>query len=74
VVGGSVAGLSRLTRGTFLAYGVALLRFFVFNYWVYFVTPLFNELILLDFAGNAIMLALCARGWAILSPGRASPI
>lgn len=67
VLAGLFAGFSVFTRWTFLAYGVALLPFFVFNYWVYFVTPMFNELILLDFAGNAIMLALCARGWFVLS-------
>lgn len=65
MLAGLFAALSRFTRWTFAAYGAALLPFFVFNYWVYFVTPMFNELILLDFAGNIIMLGLCVRGWIV---------
>jgi hypothetical protein len=68
VLSGLFAGFSVFTRTTFLVYGIALLPFFVFNYWYYFVEPLFNELILLDTLGNIIMLAMCWRGYVLLSP------
>lgn len=57
------AAFSRFTRATFLAYGIALLPFFAFNWWFTFVEPVFTMLGLLDAAGNVVMLALCAIGW-----------
>jgi len=63
MIAGLFAAFSRFTGATFLAYGVALLPFFVFDSWFYFVRPVFNEFILLDLAGNLIMLALCYVGW-----------
>jgi hypothetical protein len=62
-IAGIFAAFSTFTRATFLAYGVAVLPFFVFNYWFYFVEPVFNELILLDALGNVIFVALCAWGY-----------
>jgi len=38
----------------------------VFDWWFYAVEPIFNELILLDAAGNIIFIALCARGYVLL--------
>ena len=58
-----VAFTARFTRLTFAAYGLALLPFFVFNYWFYFQVPLLTEIGLLDFLGNLIMLGLCWHGW-----------
>ncbi len=58
-----VAFTAIFTKRTFLAYGIALLPFFVFNYWFYFKVPLLTEVGLVDFAGNSIMLALCWHGW-----------
>lgn len=63
VLAGLFAFFARFTRATFLAYGIALLPFFGFDAWFYFVRPVFNEFILLDLAGNLIMLALCYAGW-----------
>lgn len=60
-----VAFTARFTRRTFAAYGFALLPFFVFNYWFYFVVPVLNEVMLLDFFGNFIMLGLCWHGWRV---------
>ena len=60
-----VAFTARFTKRTFLASGVALLPFFVFNWWFYFRVPLLSEVGLLDFAGNAVMLALCWHGWRV---------
>lgn len=65
-IAGLFAMTARFTAATFLAYAVALMPFFVFDWWFYFVEPLFNALILLDVAGNAVMLALCIRGWGLL--------
>ena len=67
VLAGLFAFFSRFTRTTFLVYGLALLPFFWFNYWFVFVVPMFNQWMLLDFAANLAMLALCVIGY------RASP-
>ena len=63
VLAGLFAWFSRFTRATFLAYGIALLPFFWFNYWFVFVVPVFNEWMALDFICNAAMLALCVAGY-----------
>lgn len=65
-IAGLFAMTARFTAATFLAYAVALLPFFVFDWWFYAVEPLFNALILLDVAGNAVMLGLCLYGWRLL--------
>jgi len=67
ILSGLFAFFSRFTRTTFLVYGIALLPFFWFNYWFVFVVPVFNEWMLIDFAANFAMLALCVIGY------RASP-
>lgn len=63
VLAGLFAAFSIFTRRTFLAFGIALLPFFLFDYWFYAVEPLFNELVLMDAVGNLIMLWLCWIGW-----------
>lgn len=63
MISGLFAAFSRFTRATFLAYGIALLPFFLFNWWFTFVDPVFTSLGLLDAAGNAIMLVMCIVGW-----------
>jgi hypothetical protein len=63
LIAGLFAAFSRFTKATFLAYGLGLLPFFVFNYWFYVVDPMLTPLGLLDAAGNVIMLALCVIGW-----------
>jgi hypothetical protein len=55
--------LSRFTRWTFLGYGLALLPFFVFNYYFVFVVPMFTAWMALDFVANLFMLAVCFAGW-----------
>lgn len=65
VLSGLFAAFSVFTRRTFLVYGLALLPYFVFNYWFYFREPMFNEMLLLDFGGNVAMLALCVRGYFV---------
>lgn len=63
LIAGLFAAFSRFTRTTFLAYGIGLLPFFVFDYWFYAVVPMLTPLGLADAAGNLIMLALCVIGW-----------
>jgi hypothetical protein len=64
VLAGIFAAFSIFTRRTFLAYGIALLPFFVFDYWFYAVEPMLTEIGLLDAVGNVIMLWLCWIGWS----------
>lgn len=62
---------SRFTRYSFALYAVALLPFFWFNYHYYFVQPVLNALMAVDFIGNIAMLALCLLGWrAAVAEGR----
>ena len=63
MLAGLFAWFSRFTRATFLAYGIALLPFFWFNYWFVFVVPMFTRWMLLDFGANVAMLALCVIGY-----------
>lgn len=43
LISGLFAATSRFTRAIFLPYGIALfLPFFAFNYWFYFVEPIFT--------------------------------
>ena len=70
VLVGIVSATARYTARTFLALGIAMLPFFVFDWWFYGVEPMFNELILIDFAGNVAMLAACLRGWWLLREAR----
>jgi hypothetical protein len=60
---GLFIAFSRFTRTTFLAYGIALLPFFGFNYWFTRAEPIFNSLGLIDLGCNIVMLALCFYGW-----------
>ena len=62
MLAGLFAATARFTRLTFAAFGASMLPFFVFDWWFYFVDPIFNELIGLDAIGNIIFVALCARG------------
>ncbi len=63
VLSGLFAWFATFTRKTFLAYGIALMPFFVFNYYFYAVEPLLGPLGLLDLLGNCVMLALCVVGY-----------
>jgi len=63
LIAGLFAAFARFTKATFLAFGIALLPFFVFDWWFTFVDPVFTMLGLIDAAGNAVMLALCVLGY-----------
>jgi hypothetical protein len=64
ILAGLFAAFSRFTAATFLAFGVALLPFFVFDWWFYAVKPTLTPLGAgADAAGNLVMLAVCVLGW-----------
>ncbi len=63
MISGLFAAFSRFTSMTFLVYGIALLPFFIFNWWFTFVDPVFTRIGLLDAVGNVVMLVLCVIGW-----------
>ena len=69
ILSGLFAWFSRFTSTTFLAYGIALLPFFWFNYWYVYVEPVFNQWMALDFVSNAAMLGLSVWGWRISRAG-----
>jgi len=68
MISGLFAAFSVFTRTTFLAYGMALLPFFGFNWWFTFVDPVFTMIGLLDAVGNLVMLGLCYMGWRAAEP------
>ena len=64
VLVGLVIFLTAFDARTFLVFGlVASLPFFAFNYYFYFVAEVFTGWMLLDFAGNSGILALCLAGY-----------
>ena len=63
LIAGLFAATARFTKTTFLAYGLALIPFFVFDWYFTAVVPLFTAIGLLDAVGNVIMLGLCWMGW-----------
>ena len=66
LIAGVFAAFSIFTKATYVAYGLALMPFFVFDYWFYVVDPLLTWVGLLDALGNVIMLSLCYLGWRAL--------
>ena len=66
VLGGLFIWFSRWTRTTFGVYAIALLPFFVFNYWFVYEVPILNQWMALDFVSNAAMLGLSLWGWRIM--------
>ena len=60
-----VAFTAQFTRMTFAAYGIALIPFFIFNWYFYAVVPVLNALGLLDLLGNIVMALLCWHGWRV---------
>ena len=63
LIAGLFAAFSRFNKATYVAYGLALLPFFLFDYWFYFVEPMLTKIGLLDAVGTAVMLLMCALGW-----------
>jgi hypothetical protein len=68
LIAGLFAALSTFKKRTFLGYGIALLPFFVFDYYFYAVVPMLTVVGLLDAVGNVVMLALCILGWRRAEP------
>ena len=63
VLGGLFIWFSRFTRAAFVAYTVALLPFFGFNYYFVYELPILNRWMALDFGSNATMFMLSIWGW-----------
>ena len=63
LISGLFALTARFSRATYLAYGVGLLPFFVFDIYFYAVKPVLTEVGLLDLIGNVVMLIICWVGW-----------
>lgn len=63
VLFGIVAFTATFTRRTFLALGLALIPFLVFNYYFYIVVPVLSFVGLIDLVGNLTMLGLCYLGY-----------
>jgi len=63
LLSGLFAAFSRFTAATFLAFGIALLPFFVFDIWFTWIDPVFTPVGWLDAVGNVVMLGLCVVGW-----------
>jgi hypothetical protein len=72
LIAGLFAAFSRFERRTFLAYGLGLLPFFVFDYWAYAVVPMLTVVGLLDVVGNVAMLLLCVLGYRAARPERSA--
>ena len=67
ILAGLFAAFSVFTRRTFFVFGATIIGFLVFDYYFYFVEPVFNEFIVLDAVGNVIFLVLCVLGYRELS-------
>jgi hypothetical protein len=63
VLGGLFIWFSRFTRAAFVAYAIALLPFFGFNYYFVYELPILNRWMALDFGSNAVMFILSIWGW-----------
>jgi predicted membrane channel-forming protein YqfA (hemolysin III family) len=63
MIAGLFAATSRFTRWTFLAYGVGLIPFFVFDVYFYAVVPALTPIGMADLVGNLVMLGVCVLGW-----------
>ncbi len=63
---GTVILTSRFVPRTFLIFGiVASVPFFGFNYYFYFVRGMFTDWMLLDFAGNTLILGCGLLGYRL---------
>ena len=56
--------VSYTSRG-FLAFGLCMFPFFLFDWYFHVVVPVLTSLGMLDFAGNAIMFGLAIQGWRV---------
>ncbi|MGJ8663358.1 MAG: hypothetical protein ACSHWU_06895, partial [Marinicella sp.] len=66
VLTGTVILASKFRPSTFLIFGVlGSIPFFVFNYYFYYINPVFSSWMVLDFLGNIIILVLCLLGYRL---------
>jgi hypothetical protein len=64
---GLLAAFTRFTHQAYAALGLAMLPYFVFDWWFSAVLPVFNSFILIDVAGNIMLMLLCAYGYRLSS-------
>jgi hypothetical protein len=63
---GTVIASSTFKPSTFIIFGLlGSVPFFAFNYYFYFIKSMFNQWMLLDFAGNIGILSLCLFGFRL---------
>lgn len=60
---GIMALAVHFTARSFLVLALALLPFFVFDWYFHWVVPVLTPVGMLDLLGNLIMLGLCLYGW-----------
>ncbi len=66
VLTGTILLTARFSPLTFLIFGlVGSVPFFVFNAWFYFVTPILNGWMALDFIGNLVILGTGVWGYLL---------
>ena len=66
MLAGVVIASSEFTARTFLVFGLlGSIPFFMFNAYFYFVIPMFTDWMLLDFVGNAGILACGVMGYRL---------
>jgi hypothetical protein len=63
LISGLFAATSQFTRWTYMAYGIALIPFFVGDVYFYAWKPVLTEVGMADFLGNTVMLVVCILGW-----------
>ena len=63
VLFGIMALVTQWSARAFFVFAILLLPFFVFNWYFHFRVPVLTSIGMLDFAGNAVMLALAVLGW-----------
>ena len=66
VLCGALIWFAKFTPKTFLAFGLlGSIPFFAFNWYYYFVQPIFTQWMLLDFVGNVVILVCGLVGYRI---------
>lgn len=63
VLFGVMALVVRWSAKAFAVFATLLLPFFAFNWYFHYRVPVLTSVGMIDFAGNAIMLALALVGW-----------
>jgi len=63
VLFGIMTLVTKWSARAFVVFAIALLPFFVFNYYFHYKEPVLTSIGMLDFAGNVVMFVLAIVGW-----------